>query len=255
MTEAYEQAYAADRSISGKIRRRLTRLAHRRPVRRRPEHAMLTISFDDAPMTATETGAEILGRHGVVGTYYVAAGLAGKRAPMGTCGGPEDYIRLAGRGHEIACHTFSHLDCAQATGSHALEDVDRNASAFRDWGLAHPESFAYPYGDIAPLTKAALANRFTSLRALHAGLISAGSDLNQAPAVGIEGPAGEDVARRWLHRARDKSAWLVLYTHDVDPSPSPWGCTPGALDRLIGEAIEDGFEVITMREGVARLSS
>lgn len=249
-----ENAYGADRSIFGKARRRLTRFMARRPALRSPGRPMLSIAFDDAPSTATQEGARILDAYGVKGTFYAAAGLCGRTEPMGVCAEVEDYQRLHEAGHEIGCHTYSHLDCGQASGATALKDVAQNASSFEHWGLPKPRSFAYPYGDVAPWTKSALAPSFTSLRALHPGLIQAGSDLNQAPAVGIEGDQGETKARHWLNLARSQQAWLILYTHDVQQDPSPWGCTPSALDSLVREAIETGFDLVTVGDGADRLS-
>ena len=251
---AYEDAYGADRSIFGKARRRLTRLVARRPAMRSPDRPMLSIAFDDAPSTATQEGARILDAYGVKGTFYAAAGLCGRPEPMGVCASPEDYQRLHEAGHEIGCHTYSHLDCGQSSGALARGDVAKNASSFELWGLPQAKSFAYPYGDVAPWTKSALAPHFTSLRALHPGLIQSGSDLNQAPALGIEGDQGEEKARHWLNLARTQTAWLILYTHDVQQSPSPWGCTPTALDKLMREAIESGFDLVTVGAGADRLS-
>ena len=42
-------AYSADRSLKGKLRRRLVRLAERRPAKRAPDRPMVSFSFDDAP--------------------------------------------------------------------------------------------------------------------------------------------------------------------------------------------------------------
>ncbi len=84
-------------------------------------------------------------------------------------------------------------------------------------------------------------------------MIRKGSDLNQAPAVGIEGEAGEAAARGWLQRAIQQRSWLILYTHDVRPAPSPYGCTPDALERLVDEALEAGAEVVTVAEGCRRI--
>jgi hypothetical protein len=50
-------AYEPDRSLKGKVRRRLIRLAHRRPARVKLERPMVSFSFDDAPATACEAGA------------------------------------------------------------------------------------------------------------------------------------------------------------------------------------------------------
>ncbi|MGR4866165.1 oligosaccharide deacetylase HfsH [Caulobacter sp. LARHSG274] len=246
-------AYEPDRSLKGKLRRRLIRLAHRRPARVRLERPMVSFSFDDAPVTACEAGARVLEQRGLRGTYYFAAGLAGRDGPMGRFATGQDAARLHAAGHEIACHTFSHLDCGQASRQVALDDVDLNGRHLADWGTGEPVSFAYPYGDVAAAAKTALAGRFKTLRALHHGLIADGADLNQAPAVGIEGEDGEAVALDWLDKAHRRKAWLILYTHDVAPEPSPWGCTTAALERLVDGAVLAGFDVVTVAEGARRI--
>ncbi|WP_312166534.1 polysaccharide deacetylase family protein [Phenylobacterium sp.] len=252
---AYENAYRADASLKGKLRRRLARLAHRRPLRAAPGRPMLSVSFDDAPLTAAVAGAQILEARGLRGTYYVSAGLAGRDAPMGVCGQEADYRRLVAAGHELGCHTFSHLDCGRASAADAAAEAERNAATLAAWGAARLESFAYPYGDVAPGPKQALAPRFSTLRGLHHGVIDKGVDLNQAPAVGIEGQDGEATARRWLGEAQARKAWLILYTHDVAETPSPWGCTPNALATLIDEALAAGFEIDTVGAVARKLAA
>ena len=246
-------AYEPDRSLKGKLRRRLIRLAHRRPARVALERPMVSFSFDDAPATACEAGARALETRGLRGTYYFAAGLAGRDGPMGRFATGEDARRLYQAGHEIACHTYSHLDCGQSSRATTLQDVDRNAESLAAWGAGEPVSFAYPYGDVASPAKTALSGRFKTLRALHHGLITDGADLNQAPAVGVEGEAGEAVASEWLDKAKARKAWLILYTHDVAEQPSQWGCTTAALERLIDRALADGFDVVTVAEGARRI--
>ncbi|MFN3522827.1 MAG: polysaccharide deacetylase family protein [Phenylobacterium sp.] len=253
MAQGYADAYQPDRSLKGKLRRRLVRLAHRRPLQAGPKMPMVSFAFDDAPLTAAQAGAAILEARGVRGCYFVSAALAGQQAPMGVCARPDDYRALAAAGHELACHTYSHLDCGRADGAAAVQDVERNAEAFRAWGLQPPTTFAYPYGDVGFGPKAALGDRFALLRALHPGVINRGTDLNQCPAVGIEGETGENVARRWLAEAKAQGAWVILFTHDVRPDPSPWGCTPDALGRLTDEALAHGFEVVTVADGARRL--
>jgi peptidoglycan/xylan/chitin deacetylase (PgdA/CDA1 family) len=245
-------AYHADRSWRAKVRRRTVRLAARRPARA-PGRPMLSFSFDDVPVSATETGAAILERRGLKGTFYIAAALAGTDAATGRMAEAGAVKRLADAGHEIGCHTWSHLDCGQATACDAVEDVARNAEVLAEWGAGRPTTFAYPFGDVAPGPKRALAGRFDLLRALHPGMIAAGSDLNQAPAVPVEGPGGEALAMRWLERAVHGRAWIILCTHDVADTPSAWGCTPATLERLADAALAAGFEVVTVAEGARRL--
>ena len=250
---AQEKVYAADSSLRGKFIRRWARVRYVKPLPVAPERPMISFSFDDTPLTAATTGAQILESRGLRGTYYVSAGLAGTEAPMGVCAERDDYLRLAEDGHEIACHTYSHLDCGRATAEAATADVEKNLATFADWGLPPPESFAYPYGDVSTGPKGALAPSFTNLRGLHHGLIGQGSDMNQAPAVGIEGPDGEAAAWRWLAEAERRRSWLILYTHDVRENPSPWGCTPHAFAALIDAALGAGFEALTVGQAARKL--
>jgi peptidoglycan/xylan/chitin deacetylase (PgdA/CDA1 family) len=245
------EVYSADRSLKGKLRRRLAKLVSRRPARLALDRPMVTFAFDDPPATATREGAAILEKRGLKGTYFVAAGLAGQDSPFGLYASNDDARRLQAAGHEIACHTYSHLDCGKASGPVIAEDVSRNSEALNAMGVT-AQTFAYPYGDVSPAAKSVLGDRFALLRALHHGIIEAGTDLNQAPAVGIEGPDGEAIAARWLNEAAARKAWLILFTHDVKDAPSPFGCTPGALERLADKAIAMGFEVVTAAEGARR---
>jgi peptidoglycan/xylan/chitin deacetylase (PgdA/CDA1 family) len=245
-------AYHADSSWRAKVRRRVVRLASRRPARA-PDGPMISFTFDDVPASATEVGAEILEARGLKGAFYVAAALAGTSGPDGAMADFEALQRLTAAGHEIGCHTYSHLDCGQATACDAVEDVARNADTLVGWGLPRPSTFAYPFSDVAQATKRALAARFTLLRALHPGLIERGSDLNQTPAIGVWGSDGEALALRWMERAARRKAWLILCTHDVADDPSPWGCTPEALVRLADAAISAGFDVVTVEDGARRV--
>jgi peptidoglycan/xylan/chitin deacetylase (PgdA/CDA1 family) len=144
------------------------------------------------------------------------------------------------------------LDLARASVSDILADGAANAATLGEWGVPTPRSFAFPYGEVAQPAKAVLSSRFASLRALHPGIVRGECDLNQLPAVGVEGRSGEETAAVWLESALRERAWIILYTHDVQRSPSPWGCTPEALANLITMARVGGAEIVTVGEVVAR---
>ncbi|MDB5438513.1 MAG: hfsH [Caulobacteraceae bacterium] len=251
--EMTEEIYHADTSLKGKLRRRLARVLHRRPAGAAPR-AMVSFCFDDAPATAAEAGASALEDNNARGTYYLASGMIGHDSHMGPIVDARSIEALASAGHEIGCHTFSHLDCGVSSADKILADVEANRQALTAAGLGAPSSFAYPYGDVSPAAKKALEPRFALLRALHHGLVEDGSDLNQAPAVGIEGQDGEEIAARWLREAKARNAWLILYTHDVQDTPSPFGCTEAALRRLVELAKALDIEIVTVTDGVRRLA-
>ena len=244
------QAYEPDRSIVGKVRRRWVRLQNRRPARSGPQVPRLSITFDDAPISAAIAGAEILNARGAKATYYISAGLLGTEGHMGPYAAWSDVTRLQAEGHEIGCHTFAHTDLGQADARAAEACVDDNQLALAAHGVPSPTTFAYPYGDVASGPKAALSPRFGLLRALHFGLIEPGSDLNQAPSVGMEGSHGERDAIAWLRRAARRQAWLILNAHDVRHNALALGLHGlETLQRVLDYAAALGFELITVAEG------
>jgi peptidoglycan/xylan/chitin deacetylase (PgdA/CDA1 family) len=249
-----DEVYSADRSLKGKLRRRLSKLLYRKPAKlealKRP---LITFSFDDAPQSAAEAGLEILERHNIKATYFISAGLMGQDSHFGTYTSTDHVKALSHHGHEIACHTFTHLDCGIAKASEIAENLEQNQMALHALGIPPLETFAYPYGDVSLDAKAILNKRFLASRALHHGIIKTGTDLNQAPAVGIEGESGESLALTFMQKTHaQEQAWLVLYTHDVRPNPSQWGCTPDTLETLIKAAISMDFEIVSFVDGAKR---
>ena len=168
----------------------------------------------------------------------------------------ENEVRdLARRGHEIGCHSFHHLDCGQAKAGEIEREVQLNYERLAEFAVRRPRTFAYPYGDVSLDAKKVAARKFRAARALHRGVIEDGCDLNQLPAVGVEGASGEVRAAKWLKRAAAKKAWLILYTHDVSETPSPWGCTPGALESLLAQANALGFEIATVSDALDKIGA
>lgn len=244
------QPYAADASLGGKLRRRFARLTHRRPARLGLTRPVVSFTFDDIPESAAHAGAGVLEAHDARGTFYVCTGLADREGHMGRFANANEVRDLAARGHEVACHTRDHTDCHRASDAQLLEDTSDNVARLKALG-ATPRHFAFPYGEVSSQAKAMLAPHYGSLRGVHAGLVRDGSDLNQLPAVGIEGEEGEANACRWINRVVAENAWLILFTHDVRETPSAWGCTPDALDRLAAHARASGCDIRTVGEVLA----
>lgn len=248
MTDA-AYVYAPTETVFDKVRRKVSRFVEQRPARLVFDRPTLSISFDDAPVSAVRAGAEILEAVGVRGTFYISAGLCGRDSPMDEYAGMDEIQRIAAAGHEIGCHTFSHLDCGRAQADVITCDVGMNATTLAEHGLA-TETFAYPYGEISPTAKRVLGRRFRALRTVNAGMVAGDADLAGLPGVGIEGPGGEAKARKWLDKARGKNGWVILYSHDVRDEPSEWGCTPQVLKRLIKDALADGFQILPVKDAL-----
>ncbi len=243
-------AYHDGGGLLGKVQRRLVRYAARTPAPIRGERPTVSITFDDFPRSAADEGAAILEAAGFRGTYYCAAGFAGQENHLGALFEPSDLLGLAERGHEIGCHTYSHLDCAEASTAQIENELARNAQAIAAMGHGAPlRSFAFPFGQSSLAAKRYLTPRFDTLRSVAPGLNQRTVDCGYVLAVGLDGGEfGVKRALRLLERAQKTGGWLVLYLHDVRENPSEWGARPSELYRVVDAVTASGAAVKTMGE-------
>src|ERR1700730_17337813 len=114
-----------------------TRLVRHFPGPRQPitrARPVVSFTFDDVPETALTNGAGILEAHEARGTFYVSGGLSGRDDYGCSMLSGEGYGELAARGHELACHTFSHASVRTFSVKRLAEDLDRNARYLADVG-------------------------------------------------------------------------------------------------------------------------
>lgn len=224
------------------FRYHLSRFASRMTARRMMRlsgaaRGIVSITFDDFPASA-EIGAEILGRNGARGTFYLCTGRIGKMAPQGQIAGEALIRRLSEAGHEIGCHTRSHLRAVDTTGAAYREDLAADGAELRErFGIA-ARSFAYPYGSVTPAAKSAATALFRTCRTTMPGINRGAFDATFLRANRLYGTALSDAAATRLQECLVNGGWLIFYLHDVSERPSAHGCHPGVLEdvlRIVGD--------------------
>jgi len=230
----------------------LTREIVIHPHRLALERPLVSFTFDDAPESAAEAGAR-LESVGGRGTFYVAGGLCGEIENGKRVLAAEAVRDLAARGHEIGCHTFSHA-CARTLGPSGLAaETARNAAFFATLGLPAPTSFAYPFGAVSLSGKRALMRRFAACRGTRNGVNAGIVDLGDLRVVDLFGDRLDaervDAA---LQVARARRGWVIFYTHDVEPDPGEWGCTPAVFDAALERVVQAEIEIATVGAALAR---
>ncbi len=246
-------AYSPPRHFAAKLQRRMTQEHAARPALLRFAQPLLSISFDDFPVSAAQAGADILERHGGRGTYYASAGLADTVGPCGRNFSGRDLVRLSERGHEIGCHTFGHDDCARRAPLETLKDLARNRYALAGMGAPRAaETLAFPYGETTVALKHSLPPRYRCARGVLPGLNVGPADLAQLRAHALFGSGWRARVKQALKMAARKKAWLIGFTHDVTDSPSAWGTRADEFDQLITEAKALGFSIVTISEALDR---
>jgi peptidoglycan/xylan/chitin deacetylase (PgdA/CDA1 family) len=215
---------------------------------------VVSFSFDDFPRSAWLNGAPILERHDLHGTYYAAMGFAGGGNHLGPMFEIDDLREAHARGHEIACHTYSHLDCMRATPAEIVAETEKNGAALKQvLGGAAPANFAYPFGAVSQTAKNAVHARFDSCRGTGLGINHGTVDLADLLSVSLYNRDFErDRICQLIDDAEALGGWLIFFTHDVAETPSDFGCTPAQLNAIVAYAAQNAT-VLPVRDVLARL--
>jgi peptidoglycan/xylan/chitin deacetylase (PgdA/CDA1 family) len=225
-----------------------------RPISDLWPRGVVSFTFDDFPKSALTTGGAILERHGARGTYYTALKLAGIENNLGPSFDESDVVAAYQKGHEIACHTHTHLNCARSSPSAIKQEIHANARDFS--GLlagAALKNFAYPYGAVSRQARRSLIWRFQSCRGIRPGLNKAVPALAELLANRIYArDFDSERIREMIAQNKSEKSWLIFYTHDVTNDPSPYGCTPEQFETVVAEAVKTS-PVLTVRDVIASL--
>lgn len=228
-----------------------------KPFTMRNTAPLVSFTFDDVPASAYVNGAAILQQYGLRGTFYIAAG---------TCGTLDenehwrvidrDQVRaLHSQGHEIGCHTFSHIKVDQADARTLDEECRRNGALLRELcpGV-EITNFCYPFGRVSLPRKLQLQEQYDSCRGIYEGINAGVVDLALLRVIELyDRTLTPEKLRRVLRQTRDRNGWLIFYTHDVAAPPSWIGSSP----RLLREAIEavqaENLRCLTVRDALAAI--
>ena len=223
-------------SFKARVDNRLAR--HLRPssFRLNNSRPMVSFTFDDVPLSAATVGADMLEQYDARGTFYVSGGLADSRSSNWTSVGGNDIVRLHHKGHEIACHTFSHTRTTDLSAAAMAAEIEQNRSYLQALDASiRLENFAFPYGLGSWSRKAQLEKAFRSSRGILPGINAGTVDLQYLRSMPlIDREIDGDAIDRAFDEAIEKNGWLIFFGHDVADRPSPYGCSP----KLLRHALE-----------------
>ena len=122
-------AEAPYQMLAGKLTRLLARNVPTKKLTMRNTRPLVSFTFDDAAATACTAGAALLEQFHARGTFYISGEKCGKPSPTGRLATTEQLQALHAKGHEIACHTFSHMRVVGISRQALKSDLDRNRSS------------------------------------------------------------------------------------------------------------------------------
>ena len=248
-------AYAPNSSITTKIMRRVTPMRRRRLLSFNIDRPVVSFTFDDCPQSAITHGLRPLESEGWRGSVYIAARLFGITNHHGLHMTGEDTKAVFENGHEIGDHGYSHIDGNQTPLRQFKNDIEINQTILADLGLPPCKTFAYPFGEVTPQLKHSLKTRFTGMRGIQPKPMVGYVDLNQIASTPVYAGTDFDTAIKQIKALKETPAWLTLFTHDIQDTPSNWGCTPAQMIAIIKAVKEIGAIVLPVCEAIDYLKA
>ncbi len=243
-------AYAPSNTIADKVLRRIRPLRNKREIAVNLDVPLVSISFDDFPVTAITHGSDIMEQYGWRGTFYTSAGLEGIDNHHGPHFTRDQLTALQKRGHEIAGHTLSHIDCSTLSETEVVAQIHKNKTMLQEMGITQTvDGFAYPFGAASAPLKKLLGEKFDAIRGVADGVHKTSADLNELKACGVYSSTIDSVIAR-IKALPVAPAWLILFTHDICDAPSAWGCTPAEFKRILDAVASTRADVLPVREAV-----
>ena len=245
------------RRIRGFYVRRAARVLARRNFAINARTPFISFTFDDFPRSALQVGGAILKAHELRATYYASLGLMGTQAPTGTMFLRDDLESLLGQGHELGCHTFGHLHAGVTATSLFEESILRNRAELANLSRnVRFRTFSYPIGEPRVRTKQRISQHFACCRGGGQDLNAGIADLNCLSAYFLEQSRDNPTAvKNLIERNRRLNGWLILATHDISETPTPWGCRPAFFEEIVQYAQQSGAQILPVVEALEALES
>lgn len=217
-----------------------------------PSLRLVSFTFDDFPRSALN-GARQLESRGWRGTFYTSSGLLGQPWHGERLCTLEEVADIARRGHEIGNHTHTHPHCDGQSADVLAREYEQSAAVLEPW--AGNRSFAFPHGAHDLHALAYFGSRFATVRTVDHGVNHGSTDLNKLRAVTIRRDQEFATLQRVVDWVGKNGGWLVFYTHDVRPEPTPYGCTEERFGALLDCVAAAGVEVATVADAARRMGA
>lgn len=216
------------------------------------DKAIVSFTFDDVPRCTFDYALPILDKHAVKATFYVAGNLV--KDENAKCLTVEQISSLIEKGHEIGCHTYSHIKSGKASAKVYEQDLLKNKKYFADNFKLALENFSYPNGSVGLWNKPLVNRTFASARTTCFGINVNPVDLGFLLAYKLySSKMNQDDIDALINLAVKLKGWLIFYSHDVCPQPAGGGCKPELLEYAISRAVHSGAYVLNIKQALAKI--
>jgi len=235
----------------GSARKIASSLFYKSPVNIGSDKKLISFTFDDVPKSTFDNAIPILNKYNIKGTFYVALSLMEGIHNSKGLFAAEDLHKCLNAGHELGCHSYSHIHFYDIhVSGHIKNDLKENQAALQSISpISSFENFSYPFGEQTIAGKGIVSGLYNSGRGTDNGTNVGNTDLNSLKAIKLyESKNSPEKIDNILRQFSKAGGWLIFYTHDVQENFSVSGCSPQYLDSVITKCLEMGFEIKNIKE-------
>tara|TARA_R110000796_G_scaffold252596_1_gene388357 strand:- start:1272 stop:2009 length:738 start_codon:yes stop_codon:yes gene_type:complete len=231
-----------------KFRKKFGVMTHKKKFTIPSNKLYVSFTFDDAHQSALNEARKMLNEYNIKATYYLCLSfLESEEAQLKF--DLEDLKKCTEDGHELACHTHSHLRFLRTERNDILKDLDLNKDLLK---RILPEinfaNFSYPFGEQTYTARGIIKDRFTSARGIDHGINCGEADLNNLKAVRLyENTHSIEQIESILSEAKNTGGWLIFYTHDVQDDFSRYGCSPTYFNKVVKLVANQNIDTSTIK--------
>ncbi len=238
------------RSLFNRTKSLIDRIRIQKITTLKLQNPVITFSFDDVPETAFNVARKILMDYNYRGTYYVSLGLMDRDSALGKMFSLSSIEAAFAEGHELGCHTYSHINSFKVSLKKVSESIEKNQreieKIFPGFRFAN---FSYPFGEVTAGLKKIVNEKFLSGRTSYIGLNHGIVDLNALKATAMDSNSMDlKAVQKLINRSRELKAWIIFYTHDVRENCSPFGCKPKFFEDVVKLCQQNNLEVLTVNQ-------
>ncbi len=181
----------------------------------------VAVTFDDGPSALyTPRVLDIFKRHGAHATFFVQGQNANRHRGL--------LARMVAEGHEVASHTWSHINMRASSRDTIIRELDRTAAVIEQATGSRPKVMRPPYGAV----NSSLVNMVYARYGTPAILWDVDTNDWRKPGVSA-------VIQRAVNNARPGS---IILLHDIHAS------TIAAVEGIVTGLQARGFKLVTVSE-------
>lgn len=184
-----------------------------------PDKPMIALTFDDGPSKHTSRLLDIFATHGGKGTFFVIGNLIDSRA--------DTVKRMSDEGHEVAGHSWSHRQLTKLTSDELTDQLMTTRAKICEVTGVDSTVIRPPYGAFNSDVKEVCSNL---------GIVMVNWSVDT---LDWKNKNADMVYNTIMNDVKDGD---IILCHDLH------GTTVDAMERVIPDLIEKGYQLVTVSE-------